>query len=221
MDIINSRKEISDMNEAPTLESNKIYYNCSECSSTIEIVSINKNNIEFKCNNKHYKKINIKEYLEKMKNYNNIEINSGECKIHKEDYLVYCFECNEHLCKECLKLGEHSYHYKINIIEILPKSESLTKINDIINSNKVKIKNLNITKTKTENQLNDILRENINKITEKEINKKEIYDKKEKKELSLTSYYFHSEIKKLKDEYEEKIKNVKLLYNKNINTTKN
>ena len=45
------------MNEAPTLESNKIYYNCSECSSTIEIVSIDENNIEFKCNNKHYKKI--------------------------------------------------------------------------------------------------------------------------------------------------------------------
>ena len=43
------------------------------------------------------------------------------------------------LCKDCLKLGGHSYHYKINIIEILPKDESLTKINNIINENKIKI----------------------------------------------------------------------------------
>ena len=31
-----------------------IYYNCSECSSIIEILSLNKNQIEFKCNNKHH-----------------------------------------------------------------------------------------------------------------------------------------------------------------------
>ena len=37
---------IIDMNEAPPLESNHIYYNCSECSSIIEILSINENNID-------------------------------------------------------------------------------------------------------------------------------------------------------------------------------
>ena len=36
----NITKELIDLNEAPPLESNKIYYNRSECPSIIEIISI-------------------------------------------------------------------------------------------------------------------------------------------------------------------------------------
>ena len=42
---------------------NEIYYNCSECSSSVEILSINEkeSNIEFKCiNNNHKIKMLIK-----------------------------------------------------------------------------------------------------------------------------------------------------------------
>ena len=70
------------LNDAPPpsfeIDNGEIYYNCSECSSPIEIVSINenKNIIEFNCLNKesnHPKNIimPLKEYIEKMKKYNN------------------------------------------------------------------------------------------------------------------------------------------------------
>ena len=51
---------------------NDIFYNCTECSSLIDILSIdeNKNIIEFKCLNKSCndlkKTMTIKEYFEKM-----------------------------------------------------------------------------------------------------------------------------------------------------------
>ena len=78
----------------------EIYYNCSECSSLIEIISINENNniIEFKCLNKdsnHPKNIimPLKEYLEKMKKFNNRKINCEECEIHNKNnkYVSYFF----------------------------------------------------------------------------------------------------------------------------------
>ena len=57
----------------PAQELNKenIGYNCSECSSLIEIISIEENNLEFKCvnNNNHNNKLKINNYLEKMKKY--------------------------------------------------------------------------------------------------------------------------------------------------------
>ena len=110
----------NDMNEAPFL-SNKIYYNCTKCSSNIEIISLDENDIKFKCNNNHNINISVKDYLKEMKKYNNIKLNDNKCDKHKEEYLSYCFDCNIHLCKECLRTGEHSYYYKIYIIEILPK----------------------------------------------------------------------------------------------------
>ena len=119
------------MNEAPPSQSNNMYYNCSECPSIIEIISINENNIEYKCNNNHNNNIEIKEYLKNMKKYNNNKTNNNKCDKHNKEYMVYCFDCNIHLCEECLELGEHSYHYKINIIEIKPKKEKLIKIDEL------------------------------------------------------------------------------------------
>ena len=143
-------KILTDMDEAPLLKLNKIGYKCSECSSTIEIISLNENEIQFKCsNNQHEIKMKIKEYLNKIKNNNDIQLNNQICDKHKEVYLSYCFECNVHLCKQCLQLGEHSYHYKINLIEIIPNNESLTKISNSIQKNRIKIDNLNKAKIKT------------------------------------------------------------------------
>ena len=86
---------------------NEIYYNCTECSSPIEILSIDENEctIEFQCiNNNHKKKMLINEYLSEMKKFNNNEINIDICITHNLKYECYCLDCNVHLCKECLQL---------------------------------------------------------------------------------------------------------------------
>ena len=143
------------LNDAPppTIETNKseLFYNCSECSSSIEIISINENNniIEFNCLNKesnHPKNIimSLKEYLEKMKKYNNRKLNYDECEIHNKNnkFVSYCFNCNLHLCEECLKTRNHINHIKNNIIEIKPMDEELEIIKEVINYYKDIIENL-------------------------------------------------------------------------------
>ena len=92
------------------LQLNEIYYNCTECSSNIEILSINEKecSIEFKCiNNNHKRKVSIKEYFDKMTDYNDKSINNDICQDHKNKYECFCLDCNVHLCKDCLKLRYH------------------------------------------------------------------------------------------------------------------
>ena len=118
---------------------NEMYYNCSDCSSSIEIISINEkeNIIEFEClNNNHRIKMSIKDYIDKMKKFNNKNINSDICLEHKNKYECICLECNKHLCKSCLKTRIHINHQKINIIEIQPNIEDLEMVENIINKNK-------------------------------------------------------------------------------------
>ena len=62
---IEMNKDLNNINDALSLKENKICYGCSECSSVIEIINIDDENIEFKCNNNHNIKMNIKEYLNK------------------------------------------------------------------------------------------------------------------------------------------------------------
>ena len=130
---IEMKKDLDNMNDAPPLKQKKMYYNCSECPSVIEIINIDDESIEFKCNNEHKIKTSIKEYLNKIKEYKdqillNNTVNDSQCDIHKgEEYLSYCFECNMHLCEKCLKSRKHSSHYKIYIIEILPDDEILAQ----------------------------------------------------------------------------------------------
>ena len=145
--------KLNNLEEAPTYEQkdNNIYYNCTKCSSMIEIIEINKEIIKFKCiNNKHEEIMEINKYLEEMKKYNNIKINNDKCNIHNNNkYISYCFDCNNNLCNECLKNREHINHYKNNIIEINPTEEELNIIKNMINNNKNKIKNLEIINIKS------------------------------------------------------------------------
>ena len=113
------------------------FYNCSECSSPIEIIYLDAINIGFKCfnkNNPHKIKLSIKEYINKMKNLNR-EANNEKCMINKHNKTneCYCLECNIHLCDICLKSREHLLHDKVNIKEILPKETELNIIHNIIN----------------------------------------------------------------------------------------
>ena len=161
---IEMKKDLdNNMNDAPPLKKKKMYYNCSECPSVIEIININDEFIEFKCNNKHKIKMRIEEYLNKIKENKdqmllNNKANNSRCDIHKgEEYLSYCFQCNIHLCEKCLMTGEHSYHYKIYLVEIKPKEEIVKEIKNLIKNNKSQIKDLKKNKTDIETKINDIL----------------------------------------------------------------
>ena len=128
----------------PIIELNNKYYNCTECSSSIEILSINEKEgiIEFKCmNNNHRKKLPIKEYINKMKKYHNKNLNNDICHYnnHNKKYKFYCLNCKIHLCNECLKSRNHLSHHKNIIMEIQPNKKELNIIENIIKHYEVKI----------------------------------------------------------------------------------
>ena len=150
----------------------EMYYNCTECSSPIEILYINEkqNVIEYKCTkDNQIKKIPIKEYLEKMKKLNNKKINDELCTEdnHNKKYEFFCLDCNKHLCKECLKTRNHISHNKKIIIEIQPSQKELNIIDDVIKSYEDKIINLEKEKFDKTNQLKNKLKDTENKLKEK------------------------------------------------------
>ena len=207
--------------ETPIIESetnNYISYNCTECSSLIEILSINEENniIEFKCLNKennHGKKIMpIKNYLEKMKEYSNKYINGEKCKNHNLYYLSYCFDCNKHLCKKCLKDRTHINHIKNNILEIEPEEQELSIINDVIYDYEKKIEKLQIQKINKIKELQESL--NNNKIREQEKIKNKIlkFNNQKEEKIKLNNIEYLNDIEEIKRKYENEIKQRKILF---------
>ena len=94
-----------------------IYYNCTECSSLIEILSVNEKNntIKFRClreNNNPEKLVPIKEYLKEKEKFKINKIDE-KCEKHKIKYIFYCFNCKNHLCENCLKSKKHIKHKKV------------------------------------------------------------------------------------------------------------
>ena len=86
----------------------------------------------------------IEEYINKMK-INNFEMNNEKCMIkeHYKNYECYCLECNSHLCEKCLKSRQHLLHDKISIKEVIPTTNELNRIENIIKEIENK-KNINI-----------------------------------------------------------------------------
>ena len=195
----------------------EIYYNCTECNSLIEILSIDEkeNTIEFICSNQHKKLMPIKEFLDKMMDNDKVDINKDICQIHKNQYMSFCFDCKKHLCKECLKTRDHIYHNKNNIIEIQPIKTELEIIKKIVKYYDDKLEKLKNKKFLIKKRLNSFLdkcKTNIDNILQKEINSSET---KKKLELENNKIKFSSDIKKIREKYEREIKNLKELFNKN------
>ena len=205
-----------------------LIYCCTECSSSIEILSINDNNnfIEFKClnqNNCHKsqmrKTMPIEEYLEKIEKYKQKKINDDICEIHKKrnKYICYCFDCNYHLCQECLKTRNHINHYKNSIIEIRPMEEELNIIKDVIEDYKSKIVNLKNEILRKNKELEDSLNNNIAK-------EQNIFDSKiinnennKEKELKLNKdMYLKNNLKEIKRICGEEVKLIRNNYEKKI-----
>ena len=162
---------------------------CQECSSLIEILSINdnKNIIEYKCLKSDKKFItSIKEYLEKIKENMKSKINEVKdiCDKHKsEKYICYCFDCKNHLCKECLETGDHISHRKNNIIEIKPIKEELNIIEETIKYYKQRLEN-------TKN---------------KKLNIKKINEDLSNKEMKFEEIKLNNKIKKNKENEENEL----------------
>ena len=110
------------------------FYNCSEsqCSSPIEILSLDNEIIEYKCFNpkaSHKIKMELKEYLNIMKSHFNNE-NRSICLIdrHYKENQSFCLTCNKNLCQICLESREHLSHNKIDIREVLPREKEVTMV---------------------------------------------------------------------------------------------
>ena len=144
---------------------------CSDCGSSIEILSISENNsfIEYKClneKNKHSDKTHFKEaikvYLEKIKELKENKIDELKDRCHIENhnlnnYVSYCLDCRCHLCVECLKKREHINHRKSNMIEIKPVEKELELIKEVIKYCKNERKGLEDKKKKHEEEINKSL----------------------------------------------------------------
>ena len=158
---------------------------------------------------KNEKKImTIKEYLEKYKKYNNQKIINEKCDIHNNKYISYCFDCNNHLCKDCLKSRKHIHHNKNNIIEVEPIKEELDIIKEIIKYYKNEIEKLKNEKLEKTKELETILNKKINnenKIKERDNN---INKNKENNELKLNKDRYISDIIEIKKKYEYDHENI-------------
>ena len=195
-----------------------IGYNCTECSSIIEIISINGDNLEFKCinNENHNKKLKINNYLEKMKKYMNKKNLNSKCEKHKKEYIFYCLDCKSHICIECIKSKIHIEHKKNYIEEEQPNEGDLNIIKDKMQYYRDNIKNIK------ENKIKELKKELNNNKIRKNKRIKEIIKKnkiKKLKELKLNKDKYMNDINEFKRKYEE-IKLRKLEYeteNNNIN----
>ena len=194
--------------EGETIKLNEMNYNCTECSSPIEILYINEkaNIIEFKCTiNNHIKKLSIKEYIQKMKKFNNKNINDEVCIAdnHNKKYEFFCLDCKKHLCKESIKTRDHINHIKKIIIEIQPSEKELNIMKNIIKSYEDKISNLVKDKFNKTKEMENKLKESENKLKEKNE-----FQSKENKNI------YEKELSDLKDKYKRTIKRYN--YDENI-----
>ena len=197
------------------LKLKEIYYNCSECKSPIEILTLNENEsiIEFKCiNNNHKIKMPIGEYIDKMKKYNDKNINNDKClnKDHKNNnYECYCLDCNKHLCKECLALRNHKDHNKKIILEIKPNKDELNIIEDIIKYYQDEFDKLDKESLIIENEISNKLKEYKLKINERKELKLKENENNIKKELELNNNKYKLDIENIRNKYENEIKLIK------------
>ena len=212
-------------------ELKNIYYNCTQCPSLIEIISIDENNntIEFKClNNKNNHNndnivISINEYLKKMEENKIENIELGEiCYEHdiNDKYYCYCLNCHRPLCRECLKSKVHKNHDKNLILEMQPTEEDIKLIENKLKEYDNKIEKLNKEKENKikefENKLNN------NKIEENKKLERKIKENKiiEEKEIKLNKNRYINDLKEIKRKYENEVKLRKIAYENEKNNIK-
>ena len=163
-----------------------------------------------------------------------------KCHLHPNNKnILYCLDCNFHLCKECSNHRKHMRHKKQIIEDIQPSQEEINFFLKIINEYKNKINNSGVEK---ENKLVE-LKNNLNKNKQKEtkdfnlaiLNKKNEFEKelienenkynyeinelkkKYEKELLQKKSIFENKDKSIKDKYNQINQNIKFNYEKKLN----
>ena len=216
---------MSEINCVPETEEiiqlNDISYNCTKCSSPIEVLSLNEKNcfIEFNCiKNNHKIKISIKDYLNQMKDLKNKNANNDICedKQHNLKYEYYCINCKTHLCKVCLKSRNHINHFKYSLFEMQPNKNEFNIIENIIKDYENKIGFLEKEKIKINKKYKEA-KIKLNERKELSMKKDEINMEKEIK-LKIDEYLLN--LNNLRTQYENDIKSMKERNKKNINEIK-
>ena len=164
----------------------------------------------FKLQQKSNKTNQYKNFFRKNEKKAGNKINDDSCQIHNDNkFISYCFDCNCHLCIECLKLREHLYHNKNNIIEIQPIQEELNIIEEIISYYKIKIDSLEEEKSNKIKNVNDSF-----------IEDKNIYEKEHEEKVNKNSKEKNEELKKNENKYMSDIEEIELNYRNSLNSRK-
>ena len=230
------------------LNNNNESYTCTECSSNIEINSLNEqnNNISFKCPVHGNKEMKIKDYLYKMKKNTYLYSKCNSCKkeqntINNNKIFNYCTNCKLILCHECI-LNHDNNHI------IIKNNETMTKCSlHPSNNNKsycldcnchlckecikhrkhMRHKKQNIEEIEPSNEEINSFINIINKYKEKmtntEIEKQnKLFEIKNKynEEWNIEKKEYENKIIKNKTDLEEELKRIENSYNYEINEIK-
>ena len=96
----------------------------------------------------HNNKLNIRNYLEKMKkNIDNKNLNDI-CEKHNNQYTFYCLDCKYHICEKCISSKFHKEHNKRYLKEEQPNEEDINIIKNKIEYYNNKIKSTKQNKIK-------------------------------------------------------------------------
>ena len=100
---------------------------------------------------------------------------------HKEKNIGFCFDCNTHICKECLRSRKHMMHRKNDLLleeDVTDKIENVLiniikiyeeKIKELKKENKKKKKELNNKKGETEKKIEENKEEDLNNVLKQEL----------------------------------------------------
>ena len=152
-------KEEQDLN-------NELIPVCPKCLSDIEIISIDENQTNEKSNyTMKYRCLreniinhtSFKEYIQLIKEKKKV-ILKDKCEKHQsKKFISYCFDCNNHLCEDCLKSGIHVKHVKNNIIKVKPLEEELDIIKEVIKNFKLRLTKIKKEKENKEKEFKELI----------------------------------------------------------------
>ena len=135
------------------------------------------------------------------------------CLEHPKNYNIsYCFDCNCHICKECIEHRKHMRHYVRAIKDNEPSNEEVNNLLNLIHKYKDQINSSEIEKRKKLIEIEDEFIKN--KEQKKADYENSIINTKNnlQKELTENENNYNNQIEEIKKKYEEELKKKKESY---------